>query len=223
MVFVEGGTFAMKEVISKGLLEFRAEEVVRETTVSDFYIGQVQVTQELWVAIMGEDPSKFKGAKLPVHNLSWVRCKEFVDKLNVHTGQTFRLPTEAEWEYAARGGRYSKGYFYSGSNMVEQVAWVNPIHGHIVGPHYVSLKKPNELGLYDMSGNVWEWCEDSYGPYGANPQTNPIRNDGYQRILRGGGYDSGIDSLRLDYRFSDFYTIVQPYYGMRLCLSKIEL
>lgn len=224
MVFVEGGTFEMKEKVHKGFLGFREEETVRKTTISDFYIGQVQVTQELWESVKGSHSSPWKGEKLPVNNLSWVRCKEFIEKLNELTSHSFRLPTEAEWEYAARGGRYSKGYVYSGSNNYDEVAKYS-IHilSQLFGPSEVALRKPNELGLYDMSGNVWEWCEDSYGPYGSIPQTNPIRNDGYQKALRGGGYDSGANGCCINARNSDYYSNVQPYYGMRLCLSKIEL
>ena len=141
-------------------------------TLSDYYIGETEVTQELWVAVMGCNPSKCKKKKQrPVENVSWDDCQTFLQKLNALTGAHFRLPTEAEWEFAARGGMSSRGYQYSGSNNLGDVAWYNEDWG--ADTHTVKTKSPNELGIYDMSGNVWEWCQDWFGSYSSSFQTNP--------------------------------------------------
>ena len=182
MVYVEGGTFQMGSNDGDD-----DEKPVHSVTLSNYYIGQTEVTQELWQAVMGSNPSYFKGAKNPVNNLSWNDCQEFISKLNRLTGGSFRLPTEAEWEYAARGGNKSRGYKYSGSDYLGSVAWHQGNSRRKV--HTVGRKSANELGLYDMSGNVSEWCSDWYGSYSSSSQTNPTgASSGSGRVLRGGSY-----------------------------------
>ena len=186
MIKVDGGTFRMGSNDSEASSN---EKSVHSVTLSDYYIGETEVTQELWVAVMGSNPSYFRGSTKPVENVSWNDCREFIKKLNQLTGKNFRLPTEAEWEYAARGGNKSRGYKYSGSNNISDVAWYSDNSSWATHP--VCIKSPNELGLYDMSGNVWEWCSDWYGEnyYSSSPQTNPIGpNSGSSRVFRGGDY-----------------------------------
>ncbi len=189
MVAVEGGTFMM------GASDYDYEALSidkpqHQVTLSSYYIGQMEVTQELWNAVMGTNPSHFKSSnKLPVECVSWDDCQRFISKLNNLTGETFSLPTEAQWEFAARGGNYSNDYIYSGSNSVDYVAWYNDNSGGKT--HNVANKVPNELGLYDMSGNVAEWCQDYLGDYSSNSQTNPSGpSSGSTRINRGGHWNS---------------------------------
>ena len=188
MLRVEGGTFQMGATSEQGSDAADDEYPVHSVTLSDYYIGQTQVTQELWEAVMGSNPSYFKGDnQRPVENVSWNDCQKFIEKLNRLTGKNFRLPTEAEWEYAARGGNKSKGYKYSGSNDVNAVAWYGDNSGSKTHP--VAQKQSNELGLYDMSGNVWECCQDCYGDYTSRSQSNPKgANTGSSRVLRGGSW-----------------------------------
>lgn len=180
MVYVKGGTFQM----GGGAYD---EKPVHSVTLDDFYIGKYEVTQEQWRAVMGSNPSHFIGDNLPVENVSWDDVQEFIKKLNSITGNTYRLPTEAEWEYAARGGNKRKGYKYSGSNKIEDVAWFDENSGSKT--HLVGTKRPNELGIYDMSGNVYEWCQDWYGSYSSSLQKNPQGpSSGSYRVLRGGSW-----------------------------------
>ena len=148
-----------------------------------YYIGETQVTQALWKAVMGDDPSYFKGENRPVEQISWEDCKEFIKQLNTLTGEKFRLPKDAEWEYAAKGGRGGHGYRYSGSDTIDEVAWYD--ENADKGTHPVKTKKPNELGIYDMSGNVWEWCDDSSGS---------------NRVNRGGSWGSAATYCRVAFR-----------------------
>ena len=159
-------------------------------TLSDYYIGETEVTQELWAAVMGSNPSRFPGnMQRPVERVSWEDCQTFIQKLNELTGANFRLPTEAEWEFAARGGRNSRGYQYSGSSSIGDVAWYWDNASDTTHP--VKTKSPNELGIYDMSGNVFEWCQDWYGPYSSSSQTNPTGSStGSDRVNRGGSWCS---------------------------------
>ncbi len=184
---VAGGTFIMGATSEQGRAATSDEKPAHQVTLSDYYIGETEVTQELWQAVMGSNPSHFKGNNLPVEKVSWDDCQEFISKLNSITGQKFRLPTEAEWEYAARGGAKSRGYQYSGSNNIESVAWY--FNNSRLRTHDVKTKQPNELGIYDMSGNVWEWCQDWYGSYSSSAQTNPTGpSTGSRRVRRGGSW-----------------------------------
>jgi len=210
MIKVEGGTFKMGS--KRGNSD---EKPVHQVTLSSFSIGQTEVTQELWEAVMGSNPSYFKGSKLPVEKVSWNDCQTFITKLNQLTGKTFRLPTEAEWEYAARGGNKSKGYTYSGSNKIGDVAWHSSNSNSTT--HDVATKSPNELGLYDMTGNVWEWCQDWYGSYSSGSQTNPTGpTSGSSRVLRGGGWVSDATNCRVANRSSLKPTGTSYYLGLRL-------
>lgn len=189
MVKVEGGTFTMGATKEQGSDAWDDEKPAHQVTLSDYYIGETQVTQVLWKALMGNNPSRFKGDdNLPVERVSWDDAQVFVEKLKGKTGKVFRLPTEAEWEYAARGGEKSKGYKYSGSDNIDRVAWYG--NNSRARTHVVKRKMANELGLYDMSGNVWEWCQDIYDNYGSNAQTDPkVDTSGASYVSRGGGWD----------------------------------
>ena len=192
MVSVQGGTFTMGATPEQDDEAWNNEKPAHRVTVSDFYMGETEVTQELWQAVMGSNPSYYKGSNLPVEQVSWNDCQKFVRRLNSLTGRTFRLPTEAEWEYAARGGNRSRGYKYAGGNDIYEVAWYDYNSGYETHP--VKTKRPNELGMYDMSGNVWEWCQDWYGSYSGSSQTNPKGpSSGSYRVYRGGSwnYDAG--------------------------------
>lgn len=266
MILVQGGTFTMG-----------ADYMPHSVTLSTYYIGETEVTQELWQAVMGSNPSYFKpevtnaaqcsyeafvadakrlnarkpgtvripseqewnatmvtmtgSLKRPVEYVSWNDCQEFIRKLNQITGRKFRMPTEAEWEFAARGGNKSQGYKYSGSNNHDDVAWYRDNSGND-GTHVVKTKKPNELGIFDMSGNVSEWCQDWYSEYTSEAQTNPKGPDrGTQRIYRGGNcffdveewfdYDRLMKPMRGEmYPDRREATGVELYYmGLRLVLE----
>lgn len=184
MIRIEHGTFMMGATPEMDCPNDN-EKPVHEVTISkDYYMGETQVTQELWQVVMGNNPSYFKGNNNPVEKISWNDCQEFIKKLNALTGKQFRLPTEAEWEYAARGGNKSLHTQYSGSDDIDSVAWYDG------KTHLVAKKSPNELGLYDMSGNVWEWCNDRYeGDYYAkSPSVDPQGPSAGFRVLRGGGW-----------------------------------
>ena len=155
---VEGGTFRMGATSEQEADDWDREKPVHSVTLSSYYIGKTEVTLELWEAVMGLNPNFFEGTNLPVESVSWNYCQTFVTKLNELTGKNFRLPTEAEWEFACRGGNNSRGYKYSGSNYIDNVAWYDGNSGGETHP--VATKSSNELGIYDMSGNVWEWCSD---------------------------------------------------------------
>lgn len=218
MIKVEGGTFTMGATSEQGSDAEDGEKPTHQVTLSTYYIGRTEVTQALWEAVMGSNPSSFKGKKLPVENVSYNDCKQFIEKLNVMTGQDFRLPTEAEWEFAARGGNQSHGYKYSGSNYLDDVAWFGENSGSETNT--VATKRPNELGIYDMSGNVLEWCSDSYAKYTSSPQTNPRGGRGSDRVGRGGGLDYGAKRCRVSYRLN--YSPDERYgnLGLRLVLSE---
>ena len=200
MVEVEGGTFKMgvdSVAYETGLANID-ELPAHEVTVSTFSIAETEVTQELWQAVMDTNPSNFTDdPQRPVENVSWEDCQEFINRLNALTGMNFRLPTEAEWEYAANGGNMGTGTLYSGSEDISNVAWYYS-NSYVVGSgspdygtHAVATKEANELGLFDMTGNVFEWCSDWYGTYNEEPQTDPAGPEaGIQRVVRGGSWIS---------------------------------
>ena len=217
MVKVQGGTFTMGATAEQGGDARSDEKPAHRVTLSSFSIGQTEVTQELWQAVMGSNPSEFKGAKRPVEQVSWDDCQEFIRKLNALTGQHFRLPTEAEWEYAARGGSKSQGYKYSGSNNVNYVAWHDGNSGNKT--HDVATKQPNELGIFDMSGNVDEWCQDWFGDnyYSSSPSSNPNGPaSGYNRVNRGGSWYNFAGSCRVAHR--SLKLAGNSFLGFRLAL-----
>lgn len=195
MVRVEGGTFSMGATPEQGNDASSREKPVHQVTLSSFYIGETEVTQSLWQAVMGQSPSYFLGNQLPVEQVSWHDCQSFIAALNDLTGKTFRLPSEAEWEFAARGGNESSGYKYSGSDLLTAVAWYSyndswDMRGSdYYGPHPVATRNPNELMLFDMSGNVHEWCQDWYGNYSSEIQVDPVGPaSGTMRVYRGGSW-----------------------------------
>ena len=199
MMMVKAGTFTMGATSEMKAPDSAEKPTHQVTLTNDYYIGKTEVTQALWMAVMGNNPSYFKGDNLPVENVSWDDCQKFISKLNSLTGQNFRLPTEAEWEFAARGGNNSNHYQYSGSNELGDVAWYDGNSGD--NTHAVATKQPNELGLYDMSGNVLEWCSDWFGNYSSSSLTNPTGpNSGSYRVLRGGGWSSLARNCRSSYR-----------------------
>ena len=221
MVYVEGGTFTMGATIEQ--TEYDSDESpTHKVTLSDYYIGETEVTQALWYAVMGTNPSYFTGDNNPVEKVSYTDCIEFIDKLNEMfsgrlNGMKFALPTEAQWEFAARGGNKSRGYKYSGSNYIGDVAWYDNNSGDKTHP--VAQKKPNELGLYDMSGNVWEWCRDWSGSYSSSSQTNPIGpTNGSDRVNRGGSWYNYARLCRVSFRFYYFPSYRFNYLGFRLAL-----
>ena len=213
MVYVSGGTFIM------GGDDSSDQMPTHSVTLSSYYICKYEVTQALWRAVMGSNPSNFKGNNLPVENVSWYDCQTFIKRLNSYTGRNFRLPTEAEWEFAARGGNYSRHYKYSGSNYIDDVAWY--IDNSNKRPQPVGAKQPNELGLYDMSGNVGEWCSDWDGSYSSYSQTNPTGpNSGSFRVHRGGFWRYNAKYCRTPERNSKTPDYCVNYIGLRLVLSQ---
>ena len=219
MVRVEGGTFTMGGTREQGEDAFEDESPTHKVTLSTYSIGRYPVTQDQWEAVMGSNPSHFKGEKLPVESVSWFDCQDFAQKLSDMTGRRFRLPTEAEWEYAARGGKKGKRYKYSGGNILNQVGWYNENSGGV--SHEVGKKSPNELGIYDMSGNIWEWVQDWKGDYTKNDQINPKGPEtGIERVCRGGGWNREIDRARVSYRGDDQATLRYCSLGLRIALEE---
>ena len=244
MVFVKGGTFTMGATEEQGTSDpWDDEYPIHQVTLSDFYIGKYEVTQQLWEYVMkysgicadgstmsayasnvwlGEMPSSTDGlgADYPAYNVSWVDIVNiFIPRLNKITGKIFRLPTEAEWEYAARGGNKSKGYKYSGSNTIGDVAWYSSNSSSMTHP--VGTKAPNELGIYDMSGNVYEWCSDWYGGYSSSAQTNPTGpTSGSYRVYRGGGWNFYARDCRVSFRYNNYPDNRNKHSGFRLVCQK---
>ena len=217
MIEVEGGTFRMGATAEQGNDAYGDEKTVHSVALSTYYIGQTEVKQALWEAVMGSNPSHIKGDDLPVEQVSWEDCQKFIAKLNRLTGKHFRLPTEAEWEYAARGGSKSRGYKYSGSDNIGAVAWYEDNNSDRT--HAVASHKPNELGLYDMSGNVWEWCQDWYGDYGSATQHDPTGpNRGTGRVFRGGCWINNARGCRVSNRNNSPSTYRDNGLGFRLVL-----
>lgn len=218
MIAVKGGTFTMGATSEQtGVDSEESELPTHSVTLSNYYIGETEVTQELWSAVMGSNPSRFTGnMQRPVEMVSWYDCQTFISKLNELTGETFRLPTEAQWEYAARGGNKSKGYIYSGSNTIDDVAWYE--YNSSYTTHPVKTKAPNELGIYDMNGNVGEWCSDWYGSYSSVAQTDPAGpSTGSYRVSRGGGWLGNASNCRVAYR--NYNTPTNTYYDLGLRLA----
>ena len=215
MVRVEGGTFTLGTTSGQSSDAWDDEPPAHSVTLSTYYIGETEVTQELWQEVMGSNPSHFKGSRRPVEMVSWEECQDFIRRLNQRTGKNFRLPTEAEWEYAARGGKKSYGYKFAGGNNLNDVAWYGSEDTHKVG-----LKRANELGLYDMSGNVYEWCQDwYYKTYPSSSQTNPTGPlSGSCRVVRGGrwGYLNG--DYRVKSRSNCAPSLRSRCLGLRLVL-----
>ena len=219
MVPVEGGTFTMGATSEQGSDARDGEKPAHQVTLSDYYIGQTEVTQALWKAVMGSNPSDSKGDNLPVEQVSWDDCQVFIQKLNQLTGKQFRLPTESEWEYAARGGRKSRGYKYAGGNNIGSVAWYNSNSRDET--HTVATKQANELGVYDMSGNVWEWCSDWYDGYQSSSQSDPQRPSlGSCRVNRGGSCYCNAGDCRVSYRFFGTPDFRYNDLGLRLSCKK---
>lgn len=271
MVKVQGGSFTMGGTSEQGSDVYDDEKPTHRVTLSNYYIGETEVTQQLWKAVMGNNPSRFGpketnvakcsydsfvadakqlnakkpgtvriptrqewdaamvttsgSMKRPVEQISWDDCQEFIRRLNQLTGRNFRMPTEAEWEFAARGGVKSRGYKYSGSNNIGTVAWYyenaydkgesSPDYG----THNVKTKQPNELGLYDMSGNVYEWCSDWFGDYSSAAQTNPKgASSGSGRVYRGGSWSFYARYCRVSLRDYISPSIRGSYLGLRLAL-----
>jgi formylglycine-generating enzyme required for sulfatase activity len=222
MVRVEGGMFVM------GAMEgdeqaYDNEKPAHEVNLTyNYYIGKTEVTQALWQAVMGNNPSTIKGDDLPVNNVLWEDADLFAKRLSELTGCSFHLPTEAEWEYAARGGKKSKNYRYAGSDNVNEVAWYSSNSSGITHP--VGTKQPNELGIYDMSGNVWEWCSDWLAPYSSEALVNPIGPaTGAYHVYHGGGWDYGADYCRISHRRNTLEGYVKTALGLRIALrEKVE-
>lgn len=216
MVPVQGGTFTMGATSEQGSGAWDDEKPVHQVTLNSYYIGKYEVTQALWKAVTGSNPSSEKGDNLPVEDVDWDDCQSFIRELNRKTGKKFRLPTEAEWEFACRGGCKSAGYKYSGSDNQNEVAWCTNKNKL----YKVGKRKPNELGIYDMSGNVWEWCQDWYGKYSSNSQVNPSGPSiGSEHVVRGGNmfYINGIGCRSSD-RGSHGGAVRR---GLRIVLSEV--
>lgn len=225
MIQVEGGTFTMGSNSDKAS---SAEKPAHQVTLSGFRMGKFEVSQQLFQEVMGWDTSYFPGVGCPVNNVSWLNIQRFIKRLNGMTAKHFRLPTEAEWEYAAKGGKLSKGYDYSGSNTIDEVAWYAGNNERRVQPS--GKKKPNELGLYDMTGNLWEFCHDDawMHRYPAEAQTNPLNgsfdkpNPKHAKITRGGGYEFDADECLVFRRDGATPNVRMPDIGFRLVMVEEE-
>ena len=217
MIYVRGGTFMMGNDPS-------GENVAHKVILPNYYIGETEVTQRLWQRVMGGNPSRWHDGDKPVERVTWEDCQEFVSRLSAMTGRSFRLPTEAEWEYAARGGRRTRGYPYAGSYNVGNVAWYSGNSSTMT--HKVMNLLPNELGIYDMSGNVAEWCHDVYGAYGSAVQYNPVGPDASAdsaaltvRVLRGGAWNSEASGCLVTQRANNTQNHAEATIGLRLAMD----
>ena len=218
MVMIEGNTFTMGSP-NENPDAWYSEKPAHQVTLDGYAIGMTEVTQELWLAVMGSNPSHFTGdLQHPVENISWNDCQSFINKLNTLTQEDFRLPTEAEWEYAAQGGNIGNGYKHSGSNDIDNVAWY--CENSSSTTHPVKSKQANELGIYDMNGNVWEWCEDYFDYYSASAAMNPIGPvSGTLRVLRGGGWCDDVRYCRVKGRGSNDPQNRYNLNGLRLAMT----
>lgn len=218
MIYVDGGTFDMRD---NSIVNPAIVNPAHKVTLSPFYIAETVVTQALWETVMNWNFFDFEGACNPAENVSWEYCQNFIKNLNKMTGLNFRLPTEAEWEFAARGGNSSNHTLYSGSNNIDDVAWYSGNSGLVTHP--VALKKPNELGLFDMSGNVWEWCEDIYKPYPSKNQVNPHGPlFGSKRVVRGGSWNYSEKYCQVRFRHGYAQNMLFDGLGLRLAMSVKE-
>lgn len=222
MILVEGGSFEMGATEEQGGEDPDENEYpIHLVNLSSYYICQTEVTQRLWHTVMDTNPSLIQGSwRLPVDCVKWDMCQKFISALNEYMDYRFefRMPTEAEWEYAARGGNKSRGYKYSGSNDLNEVAWYENNSGEVTHP--VGTKKPNELGIYDMSGNLWEWCQDWTGPYQSVEQTNPTGPEtGTHRVMRGGSWTYDQQFCRVSRRNYISNVIKGANCGLRLAMS----
>lgn len=224
MVNVEGGSFTMGATVEQGADANDAEKPAHKVTLSSFSIGQTEVTQALWLAVMGSNPSGFTGdLNLPVEQVSWYDCQTFISKLNELniSDHQFRLPTDAEWEYAARGGNQSMSFKYSGCNSIDEVAWYN---SNSTSTHTVATKTANELGIFDMSGNVWEWCQDWYGDFNADDQINPTGPaNGSGRCMRSGSWDFNSWFCRVSHRNYDSPERKSNHLGFRIAYGDMTV
>lgn len=219
MIKVEGGTFMMgaTEEEDADYQVFKGSPK-HQVTLSDYSIGETEVTQELWLAVMGSNPSANTGDLLrPVENVNWFDCDTFIMRLNALTGKEFRLPSEAEWEFAAHGGNLTQGYIYAGSDSIDEVAWYIANSDNVT--HAVATKAPNELGIYDMNGNAEEWCNDWYYLYTEEPVTNPTGPEtGRSRVHRGGRYSGAVKFCRITRRDGFSPGVRRTYMGLRLAM-----
>lgn len=234
MIYVEPGTFTMGATSDEDYDE-REHPSHKVEITHGYYIGETEVTQALWEAVMGNNPSEHVGKNKPVDYVNWDDCQSFISLLNGITGKNFRLPSEAEWEYAAKGGNKSKGYIYSGSNNADDVAWYVVNSGdkpmkdktYLFGPennsqtHDVKTKRPNELGIYDMSGNVTEWCEDGYAEYTVEKQYDPkgVSSNNF-KVKKGGDFNSKSRHCRNTFRVGFETTFCLDSYGFRLVMDE---
>ena len=220
MVTVQGGTFTMGATSEQGSQAEGDERPMHSVTLSSFKIGRYEVTQREWRAVTGSNPSIYTGDDLPVHYVSWNDCQVFIAQLNRLTGHRFRLPTEAEWEFAARGGIKSRHTVYAGASSANQVAWTEG--NSLSKPHPVGTLAANELGLHDMSGNAWEWCADWYANYSRNGAalTDPTGpSSGSERIFRGGGWNFEVRGARVSYRMHAVPYGRFDFIGLRLAMD----
>lgn len=218
MLRIEGGTFQMGSTSGRS-----NEKPLHSVTVNSFEMGKYEITQGQWKAVMGNNPSSFSVCdNCPVENVSWNEVQNFIKKLNAQTKKNYRLPTEAEWEFAARGGKKSRSYIYSGSNDVNIVAWF--LDNSESKMHQVGARQPNELGLYDMTGNVSEWCSDWYGAYISTPEVNPkgsakTDNLNQEKVIRGSTINTNSPNSKVTMRMKGFPSKAYGTTGFRLVLA----
>lgn len=223
MIWVEGGSFEMGSSLPTAASR---EKPAHTVTLDSFYMGKTEVTQQLFEAIMGWNYSYFPCPNCPINNISWLNMQLFIERLNQATGKVFRLPTEAEWAYAAKGGQLSQNFLYSGSNNIDEVAWYA---GNAKSrSHRVATKKPNELGLYDMTGNLWEFCHDTMKRHlytkqaRVNPLYLPNKDPKHKsiKVLRGGGYEFAANESEVFRRDGASNNVRMPDIGFRLALTQ---